>query len=117
MNMLPDIKCDLEAMKSRIDGIDKMCPAMQQMLTQAWQEGFQEGLLKGPARGLAKSTAIGEAGIKAREEVRKRKAAYRLFRLGMPVDQIAEVLNLPAETAAAWIESSESQSPLKRSAA
>ena len=70
-----------------------------------YKEGVEEGIEKGIEQGIEKGIEQGiEKGIEQGKQETLRKTAETMVRMGMPVETIAQALEVSEETVRAWLE-------------
>lgn len=68
-----------------------VCEAVKDMIEESRLEGMENGRL---------------LGLKEGELTAKKETAISLMNMGMPIEQIAQVIRMPVEVAKGWIEES-----------
>ena len=80
-------------LKREEGGYGEMCEISEKI----YKEGVEEGIEKGIEQGI-------EKGIEQGKQETLRKTAETMARMGMPVETIAQALEVSEETVRAWLE-------------
>ena len=88
-------------LKREEGGYGEMCEISEKI----YKEGVEEGIEKGIEQGIEKGIEQGiEKGIEQGKQETLRKTAETMDRMGMPVETIAQALEVSEETVRAWLE-------------
>ena len=82
-----------------------MCEISEKIYKEGVEEGIEKGIEKGIEQGIEKGIEQGIVkGIEQGKQETLRKNAETMARMGMPVETIAQALEVSEETVRAWLE-------------
>ena len=92
-----DLSRRVHYLKREEGGYGEMCEISEKIYKEGVEEGIEKGIEKGIEQGIVK-------GIEQGKQETLRKNAETMARMGMPVETIAQALEVSEETVRAWLE-------------